>query len=296
VRTVRTLRWLGAVALATTVIGRAPAGTAATGRVGAACAAAPGSWAIVASPNAGTHPSTLDGVAAVSASEGHAVGSSLAPRAGVFPTLIERCDGSVWRVVNAPSVGSNDNTLYGVTAVGPNDGWAVGAYSVPRLQTPILWNGSKWKVVTGPNLGYGDNIVYDVAPTGRSGELRAVGSAFDAEGDTVPLALRWNGSTWKVTSIPGPVPGFDALFGIAAAAPGDLWAVGDRGGFGHPFRTLAEHWDGSAWTIERTRNRGARDTHLYDIAHVPGTGDFWAAGTSTASGGARRTLIERLDC
>ena len=77
--------------LAATVLASSSAATAATGS--AVSAAACGSWAIVASQNAGTHPSTLDGVAAVSASEAYAVGSSFDADAGVYHTLIERWSG-----------------------------------------------------------------------------------------------------------------------------------------------------------------------------------------------------------
>jgi hypothetical protein len=250
-----------------------------------------GAWSVVPSPSPGDGESVLWSVAPVSADDVWAVGyqqASGAPRR----TLIEHWNGSVWKVVPSPSRGADDNFLYGVTALGHNDVWAVGVYSAPWFQTLVLhWNGSTWKVVKSPNVGDGNNFLYDIAATGAPGQLRSVGSSLTDTG-TATLAMRWNGSRWKATPSPSPGDGFDELFGIATGAADDLWAVGDQGGTSGPFQTLAEHWDGAAWTLVSTPNRGPLANHLYDVAHVPGTDSWWAVGMSLDVGVGERTLIE----
>jgi hypothetical protein len=251
-----------------------------------------GTWTAVPSPNPGDQENQLIGVASTATDDVWAVGFK---RTTGHPrrTLIEHWNGSSWKALKSPSVGSDDNLLYGVTALAADDVWAVGVYSVPWFQTLVLhWNGSKWKVVASPNVGEGNNFLYDVAPTGVPGELLAVGSSLTDTG-TATLAVRWNGAKWKVTPTPSPDAGFDELLGVATAAPGDAWAVGHREGTVEPFQTLGEHWDGSTWSLAATPNQGSMDNDLYDVAAVPGTGDLWAVGKYLEPGTGERTLVER---
>jgi hypothetical protein len=67
---------------------------------------------------------------------------------------------------------------------------------------------------------------------------------------------------------------------VAAASTSDAWAVGTRrADQGSAFRTLAEHWNGTAWTTVPSPSPGTGDDWLYGAAAVPG-GGFWAVGTA----------------
>ena len=60
-----------------------------------------------------------------------------------------------------------------------------------------------------------------------------------------PLALHWNGSTWSNT----PIPGAGLLRKVSAIAAGNVWAAGTYyDTSAHRTKTLAVHFDGTAWT------------------------------------------------
>ncbi len=135
------------------------------------------SWTIVPSPNSGTSPNNLWGVAAVSAANIWTVGSSGAPASPPTQTLIEHWNGKHWKIVASPNPGSAHNSLSSVTAVSATNIWAVGAYenSNDPGQTLIEnWNGTSWQVVASPNVGTSDNGLSGVAAVSAS-NLWAIG-------------------------------------------------------------------------------------------------------------------------
>src|SRR5207245_4448427 len=82
----------------------------------------------------------------------------------------------------------------------------------------------------------------------------------------------------------------DALLGVSADGPDDVGAVGDQGG---PAAPLAEHWDGSAWSVVAApAPASASDSGLAGVATVSPT-DVWSVGSS--SGADLATLIEHWD-
>jgi hypothetical protein len=78
------------------------------------------SWSIVPSPDAGLD-SSLNGIAAISASDIWAVGSG-APAA----TLTEHWDGTSWRIIGSPNPGNFSDGLFGATALSDGTVAAVG--------------------------------------------------------------------------------------------------------------------------------------------------------------------------
>jgi hypothetical protein len=134
-------------------------------------------WKIVPSPNSGTTPNNLWGVAAVSATNIWAVGSDGAPASPPTQTLIEHWNGKHWKVVASPNMGTAHNSLSGVTAVSATNIWTVGAYENSNGPGQTLienWNGSAWKVVPSPNVGTSDNGLSSVAAVSAS-NLWAIG-------------------------------------------------------------------------------------------------------------------------
>ena len=107
-------------------------------------------------------------------------------------------------------------------------------------------------------------------------DVWAVGST----GITDPMTVHPNGGGWTedvltlVKGKPGDPPGgFDA---VAAVSPHDVWAVGVTAG-----ESLAEHWNGRAWTVVRTPSPGPQGSglgaDLYGVAAVSAR-DAWAVG------------------
>ncbi len=72
------------------------------------------------------------------------------------------------------------------------------------------------------------------------------------------------------TVVPSPTGG--QLNGVASVSANDVWAVGQTLAPG----TLAEHWDGTAWSVVPTPNPAAND-RLSAVAAVS-TSDVWAVG------------------
>jgi hypothetical protein len=61
------------------------------------------------------------------------------------------------------------------------------------------------------------------------------------------LILHWNGQAWtQVTAPDAHTDTDDLLYGVSAASPGDMWAVG-QGLSGDGAVGLVFHWSGTAW-------------------------------------------------
>jgi hypothetical protein len=197
--------------------------------------------------------------------------------------------------------GSQSNVLSGITAIAPNDIWAVGSSSSlsgTNVVTSTLvehWNGSTWTVVPSPNappqrpgLTVRD-LLRGVTSTGPS-NVWAVGNSIDvASGSGAPdksLVEHWNGSAWTIVPSPSP-QGHNTLTGIAAISASDIWAVGFGStdvSTGVPVaKPELLHWNGTLWSsIAPPPSVGASDNLLRAVATTSGT--VWAAGTAGGVG------------
>ncbi|MBK6939063.1 MAG: hypothetical protein IPH13_02500 [Planctomycetes bacterium] len=120
----------------------------------------------------------------------------------------------------------------------------------------------------------------------------AVGEAYDVlPGQTTPVAMHWDGTTWTLvpTPIPSPGPasancGLDAVKMIAS---NDVWAGGwqykqDAAGYVGP-HLFVIHWDGSQWTEVPTPmpatlgTQGGSGEFIHGI-DASGPNDVWFVG------------------
>lgn len=86
---------------------------------------------------------------------------------------------------------------------------------------------------------------------------------------SAPLVLSWTGETWREEPLPH-LPAAASLSGVSAAAPDDVWAVGNSAG-----RPLVLHYDGTTWQVVATpRITWAKAVTAVgpDDVHVVGTG------------------------
>lgn len=135
-----------------------------------------------------------------------------------------------------------------------------------------------WEVVASPNNGdYLNNELTDIDVVSPA-DMWAVGTMLvDA------LALHWDGSIWTIVPTADIGDSFNAidLNAVSAISSNDVWAVGsyriDQG----PFRTLAEHWDGTRWSIVPTPNVGRYGNQLYAIDALS-PDDIWAVGEDSS--------------
>ena len=238
---------------------------------------------------------SLYGVAAVSANDIWAVGSSSQGNSSPTQTLIEHWNGTSWSIVNSPSPGTASNSLNGVAAVSTSNVWAVGTFanSFSSGQTLIEhWNGTTWSVVKSPNpSGLTDTILNGIALVSTS-DIWAVGySANTNTGIETTLIEHWNGTKWSIVKSPNPTGSMiTALGGVAAVSASDIWAVG--GSITNTTSsTLIEHWNGSKWSIVSSPNPGTTYNVLRGVAAVSAN-DIWAVGEFVTGNTGPKTLIE----
>lgn len=234
-------------------------------------------WSIVPSPNIGASANYLQDVAAIEPNDVWAVGYHGDPN-GNQRILIEHWDGTEWTVVPGPDEG-NFSSLAAVTAVSADDVWAVGNYgnAGSTEQTLVVhWDGTVWTTIYSPNQGSNTNFFTDVTAI-SSTDVWAAGSYYTTGGVQQTLTQHWDGSVWLIVPSPNVGSGINSLQGISAASASDVWAVGGYIDTGSIYRTLVEHWDGTAWTVTAGPNVGAGANVLVDVAAL-GPNDVWAVG------------------
>lgn len=102
------------------------------------------------------------------------------------------------------------------------------------------------------------------------------------------------GPTWTIVSTPNVTGDNNLLNGITALSTADAWAVGSHyTSIFVPSQTLAEHWNGTAWSIVPTPNTGDGSNVLYEVDWLSSNA-VWGVG-SKIDGGLMSTLVERWD-
>jgi hypothetical protein len=255
-----------AVGVAASVNGTSPEQTLAEHWDGSA-------WSIVTTPNTSSPSNDLAGVACVTSSDCWAAGLSVMGLTG--QTLAEHWNGSAWSIVTTPDASSLSSDFLAVACVTASDCWAAGSLAEH-------WNGSAWSIVATP----GFNTAISGLTCISASDCWAVGD----QGGPATLAEHWNGSAWSIVATGNPTLSEQDYFtGIACNGASDCWAVG-YSVFSNPSppsiqRTLAEHWNGTAWSITTTPNTPETDS-LAGVACISAS-DCWAVGFSPS-----KTLIE----
>lgn len=254
-----------------------------------ASAGRPG-WSVVPSPNASNNHNDLSGVSCVSSSFCMAVGTWFGDLNGSF-ALVESWDGSAWSMFDTSSIGS-DAELRGVSCTSSNFcmavGWQFQSSGTPALATFIaVWDGSGWSVVPSPN---GDanlnsvNQLFSVSCTSPTFCV-AVGTYNGAT-----LIEAWDGTVWSVVPSPnGDINGFNALSGVSCISPLFCMSVGSYHD-GTRSHTLTESWNGSAWTVASSPNRGTDSNELWGVSCT--SPQFCVAVGDYRNGSIVQNLIE----
>ena len=133
-------------------------------------------------------------------------------------------------------------------------------------------------------------------PTGSLAAIACPTSAmcFSVGGDS-PMAERSNGSVWTLVSLPKPAgSGIARLWGIACPTAASCFAVGFRQvGSAGGEKTLVEHWNGTAWSIQTSPNPVGETNYLRSVSCPSPTSCFAIGGNQ--SGSTQQTLIEHFD-
>jgi hypothetical protein len=278
----------GLAGLAPVAAAAAPA-TAAAGAVPAAAAASCQSWtAGLQPPSPGSADNELHGVTMVSGCNAWAVGFEFSAGSSPEP-LIERWNGSSWKVATGPVLGGRGGRLFSVSAISATNIWAVGGVTdLNDVETTLIehWDGKKWRQVGGANPGNAINELDGVrAVSARN--IWAVGFKADRGAPQQTLIEHYDGHKW--TSKASPHPGMNSeLAGVTANSSGIAWAVG-RSFDGTSNQTLIERWNGKKWTQSRSPHPGSASS--LTAVDAIGAAAAWAVGTSTAT--HQKTLILR---
>ncbi|MEU9111299.1 hypothetical protein AB0D04_05735 [Streptomyces sp. NPDC048483] len=197
---------------------------------------------------------------------GRAMGRSI--KDGV--PAIQSWDGKAWHRQSLPDVGKGE--LSGITAVAPNDIWAVGAaYAADEnaKQSALLlhFDGKNWQRMTAPGPGTTHNWLGAVTALSAN-DIWAVGGSTTTGGTERPLAVHWDGSAWSTATTPDVADG--RLRAVGETGDGDLWTLGGKGAAPVALRWNAQH---SQW-----EKSTAPDLVVRSFTTVPHSADLWATG------------------
>jgi hypothetical protein len=261
-------------------------------------------WKEQLAPNpAGARASSLEGVSCSSAVRCAAVGT-YTNGSGVAVTSIDGWNGLEWTIQPSSNpVGASASDLRAVSCVGFPLCMATGSSTgASSLATNIseTWQAG-WSLQATPNPA-GATASYMAGPSAGgthvscSSPIACVGVGFyvSASGGEGSLAERWNGSEWSIQTTPGPVGASESyLHGVSCASSSACTAVGYYEGGSGPWLTLAEHWNGTEWSIQPTPSvTGASGSELYDVSCVSATACV-AVGWYVNGAGTNVTLAER---
>ena len=213
-------------------------------------------WRLQSTPNpSGAEVSALSGVVCPSAALCSAVGYSV-NGSGVYGTLAERSKGSTWEVQSTPNPsGATLSLLSGIACPSTTLCIAVGSYvdsSGVYFTLTERWNGSTWEVQSTPNPSGATGSQLNGVACPSTTQCTAVGYYF-TNSSCVPLAERWDGSTWAVQAAPNAAGGGCSVFNSVACPSTRLCtAVGYDSNSSGGAATLVEGWNGSTWQVQST--------------------------------------------
>ncbi|TJZ99900.1 hypothetical protein [Actinacidiphila oryziradicis] len=239
-------------------------------------------WSVQGAPIIGKGDNTFGSVAAVSPTDVWAVGNYLPDAAGsnkdATLSMAAHYDGTRWTSTPTPNSGPNFNTLFGAAAT-PGRAWAVGVALDSQYQAHSLveaWNGSAWKIAATPKLNTQRDILYSATAVSAS-DVWAVGEQQDRGGRFGTLIEHWNGTRWSVVPSPDPGSTGNQLYGVAAAGPDNVWAVGQRNDATtdrplveqRPFRPPLTELYGARW--KPSDNNGMKEPSRQELPHSWGS-------------------------
>ena len=117
--------------------------------------------------------------------------------------LVLQLQGSHWRQVPSPRPRAGiSEQLTSVAVTSKTNAWAVG--NAARRILILHWNGTKWATVPAPDpIGAKSAFLAGVSAVSPS-IAWAVGQAVYPHNVTKLLIERWNGTSWKLVSVPNP--------------------------------------------------------------------------------------------
>jgi hypothetical protein len=179
-------------------------------------------------------------------------------------------DAVIW--APTPVDGSKPGYLHAITAISPDDIWAVGRTSAnpPKAQA-THWDGTHWTQMTVPSTKPGRHNLLGVAALAKN-DIWAVGGYEDSSRATYALIAHSDGTSWEIVA--GPDLASDSyLSAVVAVSANDVWAVGSE-----DEKPLIMHWNGKDWSRAQVPVLAERSS-LSSIAAVSAQ-EIWAVGAT----------------
>lgn len=174
--------------------------------------------------------------------------------------------------VSTRPVPSDPGSLSGVTALAPNDAWAVGSVGTRALVD--RWDGSSWTAMAPPAQLARQPLHSVVVLSDDDVWVRghaAVGAA--------PLVSHWDGHSWSTMSLPR-TDGDSLVWAGTATGSDDVWLAGVQNApQGNGERAITEHWDGHHWSFVALPAVPNASTSLLALSGT-GPDDVWATGVT----------------
>jgi hypothetical protein len=206
--------------------------------------------------------------------------------------LAERWNGVGWSLLRFPSLpaGAQSGELGAISCTRGTACVAAGSFNNLDGLLAERWDGNKWSVQSMP------------APTGAtfsptistvsglsclsSRFCIAVGSSSQEtfSGEEQTFAERWDGSSWSLQPTPQG-PGAFEFSSVSCTSPSACTAVGWYStGPSLPARTLAERWNGTNWSVQRTPDGPGGYNFLDGISCVSSRECVAVGNTNSTSG------------
>lgn len=270
-------------------------------------------WRREAAPSSEPADSALAGVSCTSTKLCVAVGSyvtgSYLASDGVHTLFLsapvaESWNGARWELLPLPSLppGAQTGDLVAVSCTSGSACMAVGRSFDEAGHEALFaerWDGDTWSLESMPApLAFGDTL----GPEGMfinglscsSSSFCAAVGIYDLDDSptNLPFDERWDGHHWSVESSPELASTDTELQGVSCTSPRACVAVGEYFPFyARPVsRTLAERWNGTSWSIQRTAN--PRRVSELDSVSCVSSRACMAVGTTPVPG-QFQPLVER---
>ncbi|HYO48515.1 MAG TPA: PQQ-dependent sugar dehydrogenase [Chloroflexia bacterium] len=242
-------------------------------------------WDTVSSGGNGTYASlaVISGNNIMAA--GHDIGRT------TYRARVDRWNGtqlqSIFPDINA--VRPLDNTLRGISALAPDDIWAVGWHADGTLIQH--WDGTQWTIVPSAyDTNNPNNVLHSVTAIAPD-DVWSAGYIMGGP-QTRTLTEHWDGAQWQPVVSPNVGSGINQLRSIDASSSLNVWAVG------HyvettTVRPLILRWQGTQWDVVPAPDFGEGTEARLLSVEVISDSDAWAVGNfkATPSGNAETLTL-----
>jgi hypothetical protein len=166
---------------------------------------------------------------------------------------------------------------------------------VAGVSLPAAAADSPWRIEPTPSPAVANGSLTGVSCTSATA-CTAVGSYENGTGGEAALAQRRDGTAWVIQPVPEPAGVTSTEFSaVSCTAPDACTAVGAADSAAGVVQTLAERWDGQAWSVQATPDpAGATLSELAGVSCASAHA-CTAVGYFSASPGVLAVLAETWD-